>query len=659
MGTQDTQSRKAVRTLPPEVARKIAAGEVIDRPNAIVRELMDNAVDSGATSITVEITQGGIEKIRVIDDGCGMTKEDLESCARPHATSKISTETDLLNLSTLGFRGEALASMAAVSRLEIISGGWKMNASLTEDHILTPYTLTNGTIVQTAGLFENFPARRRFLKRPASEGILCRTIFEEKALPRPDLSFTFTSDGVKKLTLPKNQTLTQRFVHAMDFSEPENLFYEIGAKEKDFSFRLVIGEPSVTRDSRKNIFVYVNGRRIQEYSLMQAIEYGCQGYFPNGMHPVAALFVQMDSSLVDFNIHPAKREARFKDIGALHHSVSTTVREFFKQYTVKYIINQNDSETPVQNELSFKEAVLEANASSETETETSDNNQLFSKGQIAENTYKDVKRNDWRSKFFGGYSANPYTIPSGNSSSSSSSSENYQSLVKNALNSGGNEQTNERSSAENDKLPTVSQQTYERSEAENDVLTNGSQLTNDRSFKFVGMALGTFLIAEQNDTLYLIDQHAADERVRFNEIMEHSGEKQSLLIPYTVETQSEEDDLYLEEIQEKLTEAGFTCRNCSNGKWEFTTVPIRWKGTETDLTNDLLNKRISPEEIIRSIAAMTACRSSVMDGTVLDSGTAERIARNALLLPDPHCPHGRPVYTSITRAQLFSLVKRT
>lgn len=637
MNGQDTQQRKSVKTLPPEVARKIAAGEVIDRPNAIVRELMDNAVDSGATSITVEITQGGIEKIRVIDDGCGMTKEDLESCARPHATSKISTETDLLNLSTLGFRGEALASMAAVSRLEIISSGWKMNASLTEDHVLTPYTLTNGTIVQTAGLFENFPARRRFLKRPASEGILCRSIFEEKALPRPDLSFTFTVDGTKKISLPKNQSLSQRFVQAMDFSEPENFFYEIGAREKDFSFRLIIGEPSVTRDSRKHIFIYVNGRRIQEYSLIQAIEYGCQGYFPNGMHPVAALFVQIDPSLVDFNIHPAKREARFKDIGALHHSVSSTTREFFKQYTVKQIINQNDSENPVQNELSFTEAIFEANTVNTSGSQFTDKNELFSKEQIEQNTYKDVKRNDWRSKFFGGYSTN--------------------SIPKNI--------TNERSSVQNNTFSTNIQQTNERSSVENTDLTNSSFNISDNikqnsdSFRFIGTALGTFLIAEQNETLYLIDQHAADERVRFNDIMEHSGQKQSLLIPYTIETQSEDDDFYLEEIQEKLAEAGFTSKNCGNGKWEFTTVPIRWSGTETDLAHDLLDKRISPEEIIRSIAAMTACRSSVMDGTFLDSGTAERIARNALLLPDPHCPHGRPVYTSITRTQLFALVKRT
>ena len=158
-----------VRTLNPEVARKIAAGEVIDRPNAIVRELMDNAVDSGATKITVEINGGGIDKIRVIDNGCGMTKEDLQNCARPHATSKISSEIDLMNLRTLGFRGEALASIAAVSRLSITSGQWKMQSSITQDHLLEPVAEYKGTIVQSEGLFENFPARRQFLKRAATE----------------------------------------------------------------------------------------------------------------------------------------------------------------------------------------------------------------------------------------------------------------------------------------------------------------------------------------------------------------------------------------------------------------------------------------------------------------------------------------------------------
>ena len=272
-----------VKTLNPEVARKIAAGEVIDRPNAIIRELMDNAIDSGAKNITVEIAGGGIDKIRIIDDGCGMTKEDLQNCARPHATSKISTEVDLMNLSTLGFRGEALASIAAVARLSIMSSGWKMRASITEDHLLEQVAETKGTIVQSEGLFENFPARRQFLKRPATEALMCKNTFIEKAMARPDISFRFIQDGEQKIDLPAGQSLKDRFLGANSYHEDYALFYELnassGSSSPDWSFSVVIGEPAVSRTNKKEIYIYTNGRRIQEYSLVQAVEYGGQGYF--------------------------------------------------------------------------------------------------------------------------------------------------------------------------------------------------------------------------------------------------------------------------------------------------------------------------------------------------------------------------------------------
>lgn len=609
--------RRPVKALNADVARKIAAGEVIDRPCAIVRELMDNAVDSGASSIAVELTSGGIEKVRVIDDGIGMTKDDLASAARPHATSKITSETDLLNLTTLGFRGEALASMAAVSRLEITSGGWKMNASLTEDHLLTPTPVTKGTIVQTAGLFENFPARRLFLKRPASETMLCRSMFEEKVLPRPDLSFSLTIDGEEKLNLPAGQSLTERFTEALSLSESQDLFYEVGAAEEDFSFKLIIGEPSVIRDNRKFIFIYVNGRRIQEYSLMQAIEYGCQGYFPNGSHPVACLFVKMNSALVDFNIHPAKREARFKDIAPLHHAVSTTVRNFFKQYTVRTMINNSEEHLPSAGTFAYSENT-ELNFACPPES------QLFTESGLqapsSGSTSYTIKR-DGRSQFF----------------------------------SSG--RTTDEPSPKN-VAPSPQSPVLDRIKS---TQTSSSNLftREDKSFHFIGSALGTFLIAQKNDVLYLIDQHAADERMRYDALMESMGQRQNLLVPYTVTTADDDDDKYLESIKQSLEEAGFSCKNCGSGRWEFYSTPIRWKGTEEDLAHDLLYKHVSPADICSAIAAMTACRAAVKDGTVLDSATACRIAEEALSLPDPHCPHGRPVYTSITREQLFSLVKRT
>lgn len=633
--------QKRVRLLDAEVARKIAAGEVIDRPNAIIRELMDNAVDSGATKIDVEIEGGGIEKIRVVDNGCGMSKEDLMQCARPHATSKISTETDLLHLSTLGFRGEALSSMAAVSRLEIISGGNKMNASVTEDHLITPTSKTEGTIVQTKGLFENFPARRQFLKRPASEGIMCRGTFEEKVLPRPDIAFTFTSEGEEKLNLPAGQTLKERFVQVNQYFENEELFYDITVEKPSdkFSFTLIIGEPSVTRSSRKDISIYVNGRKIQEYSLIQAIVYGTQGYFPNGSFPVACLFVQIDSSLVDFNIHPAKREARFKDINSLHHEVSTATRNFFRQYTVKTMLAENeapDMDNSSIAQLAFNTDISETNKISAFETPDlyfEEKNSVVSKYTIKSPadtsvSYVDVKRS------FGNFSS---SSPSGNRTKFFGESSPLSKELRGNF------------------MPEVS---YKPNFIPDNSAKSNIEKEED-GFHFVGCTMGTFLIAEKNGILYIIDQHAAHERMLYDRLMAEAKEKQNLLVPYTIQTDSEADDKYIEAIKDKLKETGFECKNCGNGRWEFSTVPARWKGKEEDLKKDVLDRRVNPADIMNSVIASTACRTAVMDGTVLDNQTAAEIARGALELPDPHCPHGRPVFTTITRTQLFSLVKRT
>ena len=607
--------RRRVKILSANVARKIAAGEVIDRPNAIVRELMDNSIDSGAKKISVEIQSGGIEKIRVVDNGCGMTKDDLETCARPHATSKIQEEDDLLKLETLGFRGEALASMAAVSRLEIISGGFKMRASVTEDHIIEAYAQTLGTIVQTQGLFENFPVRRQFLKRPASEATMCRTTFEEKVLPRPDIEFVFSSDGEEKLHLNAGQSLKERFVSTMGIFESQDLFSEIFHTENGlgFSFKLIIGEPSVNRSSRKDIFIYVNGRKVQEYALVQAIVYGTQGYFPNGTFPVACLFVDMDPSLVDFNIHPAKKEVRFKDINPLHHAISSKVKDFFRKYTISTMV-QNASST---------------DKDQEQKTQTS----FFSEPKfVAEDSIPGTQKLNFRQNYFS-------TPQFSYSHSQRSSVPSYGSRFARMASEPQSDEKTENYSKDSENLPETS-------------------VHND-FFHYVGCALGTFIIAEKDDTLYIIDQHAAHERMLYNKFMAECSQTQTLLVPYIVETESKADDNYLEAIQDMLCKSGFSCRNIGNGKWEFTTVPARWKGNEEDLKKDVLDRRVNPKDMINSAAASAACRTAVMDGTVLDDETASRIARGALELEDPHCPHGRPVFTTITRKQLFNLVMRT
>lgn len=644
--------KNPVKKLDAEVARKIAAGEVIDRPNAIVRELMDNSIDSGAKTITVEISGGGIEKIRIVDDGCGMTKEDLQNCARPHATSKISSEIDLLNLTTLGFRGEALSSIAAVSRLSITSGGWKMRASITEDHILEPQANITGTIVQSEGLFENFPARRQFLKRPATEALMCKNTFIEKTLAHPEIAFRFIQDGEIKIDLPQNQSLKERFVMANGLLQYEELFFEISKKSSfssencEWSFNVIIGEPAVSRPSKKDIEIFANGRKIQEYSLVQAVEYGCQGFFPNGTYPVAGVFIQIRPDLIDFNIHPAKKEARFYDISDLHHGLSSTIKDFFKKYTYA-----NFSEDKSPDEIRSQDFFDIYSDNIENQTGT--------KNTYASIHYKTSETNnaqlsDFRSKYLGIKSQNSQN----QSQNSYFSRTKLYDIAQQALDA-QNPQSDELN--QNLEKKEYDSNDFQNQFSSSETFEQNQQIKIEEKIKFIGTCLGTFLLAEKNNCLYIIDQHAAHERILFDRLMNNQNENanQQLLIPYKIRTESKTQDLQLEKLQSRLSQIGFEIQKIEDGYWEVSSIPERWTGSEFDLKQALFVKHVEPEEIIRSIAAMTACKAAVKDGYILDSITAEKLVKQAFTLEDPHCPHGRPIYTVISREKLFELVKRT
>ena len=644
--------KNPVKSLNPEVARKIAAGEVIDRPNAIIRELMDNSIDSGATSITVEIAGGGIDKIRILDNGCGMTKEDLQNCARPHATSKISTEVDLMNLSTLGFRGEALASIAAVARLSIISEGWKMRASITEDHILEAVAPTQGTIVQSEGLFENFPARRQFLKRNATEGLMCKNTFIEKAMARPDIAFRFIQDGQTKIDLPANQSIKDRFILANSYSEAPELFYQLsnssGGETPDWSFDLVIGEPAVSRSNKKEINIYTNGRKIQEYSLVQAVEYGGQGFFPNGTYPVAAVFIKVRPDLVDFNIHPAKKEARFYDISALHHGLSSTIKAFFQQYT--YANFQEDKPTDEIRNQEFDFNSLHP---------LNSNNSVNSSNSISSNT-KSLSLNLSKPSF----NSMPVIEDKVSNYTKESIGTKSSPIYERHISYKTSETKNQNLSDFRSKYLGIKTSNAQELSDRASLVQAALDAQNDQvpaKVKYIGPCLGTFLLAEKNNCLYIIDQHAVHERILFNQLMNNQGQasRQALLIPYKIHTESKNQDNQLEKLKEQLGKIGFETKKVSDGEWEVTSIPDRWTGTEYDFRTLIFVKHVEPQEIIRSIAAMTACKAAVKDGYILDDQAATKLVEAAFTLEDPHCPHGRPIYTVISREKLFELVKRT
>ncbi len=315
------------------MARKIAAGEVIDRPYSVVRELLDNALDASATQVYVEWNNGGIDLVRVIDDGTGIHPNDLPLAVLPHATSKIASERDLNNLRSLGFRGEALASIAAVSRLEIHSATENEGGSLLTVRFGAPPSLSSqarsrGTSVSVQDIFLNLPARRKFLRSGRSEGLACRKTLEEKVLAFPEVMFSLIVDEQFVATYPA-ASLMERVKSLSDPALAPQLRLTEGGNDW-IQLKAIYAPPEFFRRDRTGIYLFVNRRRINDFGLMQAVQYAFGDFLPGGSFPYCYLFLEIDPQEVDFNIHPAKREIRVRQAAALHQFLTRHLRSELK-----------------------------------------------------------------------------------------------------------------------------------------------------------------------------------------------------------------------------------------------------------------------------------------------------------------------------------------
>ena len=588
--------------LPPEEARKIAAGEVVDRPAALVREFIDNALDAGAASIEVLIEEGGMRRVEVVDDGQGMGPADLELCWHTHATSKIRSLDDLRTAATLGFRGEALAAAAAVSRLEILSSmdgrdAWKLDFQAGKPR-LERGQRTKGTSVRSLGIFDTLPARKRFLKREASEGGLCRQIFIEKAMTFPDIDFRFTQDGKLRVFFPPSPGLKDRFVQALfsgdgSQSSKAGFIHELKVPAQGFSLTVVLGGPEIYRPDRRQQYVFANGRRIQDFSLLQALEYGVQGFFPNGSHPVGAVYISIDPALADFNIHPAKREVRFADPGAIHHALSSALRDFFHRMGIR-----------------AREEVREERP------------ELFSQVSAG--------------------APGAFHYAGGASSGGSLAME---ALLNNPP----------------DFVPPPGRGSW-AAEAALPYAVMDSALSGASSpadgIRFLGRIFGLFLLAEQKERLYIIDQHAAHERILYDQAMEGKIPRQELLAPIPFSPGSDKDEDFLRSRRDDLARLGVVLETEGRGDWRIEALPSDWRLGDAETVERLLDLRNAGDNMAERWAAALSCRGAIKDGEYLDPGTALDLVRKALSLPVPRCPHGRPIWYEISRETLLKAVRR-
>jgi len=579
-----------IHILPPETARLIAAGEVIDRPASALRELIDNAIDAGAAEIRVEIQKGGIDLISVSDNGSGMSKEDVELSILEHATSKIERADDLLGARTLGFRGEALASIAAVARLEIASResssdiGWRLQKEPGKDTSIGPMAMRQGTTVTARGIFESFPARRQFLKRPMSEALLCRQIFAERALAHPLIAFIWTS-GSESEHFPIADLETR--ISLLNPGLPGAGLSRFETEAGGASITTIYADPSFHRKDRKYLQVFVNRRKVPEWGLASVLEYAFSEYLPGGMKPCAFLFAEIDPSQADFNIHPAKREVRIKNIEAIKSG-------FYASFRSHLHADLGSGPTDMSAERQPESSFPEFPTSGETSRTVSE----------PRRAYDTVGSAFWD---------------------------------KLAQESKGAD-----TSWPVDIAPAQPQPGDE-------AVVPG--------FRYIGRAFGPFLLFEKDMVLYVIDQHAAHERILYDELSSSKSACQALLVPFVFECESESVSRRLAASLSELERMGYSIE-ASGEEFIVNGVPAFLGERAIQVLLDCFSDTAAGEEAARDIIATMACRAAVKDGDILDDAAARDLIRQALELPFPRCPHGRPIWARFDKTSLYRMVGR-
>lgn len=604
-----------INKLPKHMADLIAAGEVVERPASVVKELMENAVDAGATSITVEIQHGGISYIRVTDDGCGIEREDVKTAFVSHATSKIKTSEDLNKILTLGFRGEALPSIAAVSKVNMITktANEEMGTSLSvEGGIITDFSDAGcavGTTMIVRELFYNTPARMKFLKKDVSEGNFVAAAVEKLALSHPEISIRFIRDGKQVFTTNGDGNL-QNVCFSAFGKEFANGLLNVDSAVGNVSVTGLVTPPFNCRGSRGMQYFFVNGRSVKNTTIMAAFESAYKNSIMVGKFPGGVLFITLPPELVDVNVHPSKIEVRFSDeraiFDAVYHSVksalneSTSIKQVvlperkptFNDFAVKP--QQDFKQTTVQENIAFTEKVLKP---------------------LSETTFV---VNDVKTEYSAVTDDDPFNIEF-------PIAKPVQKLV----------------------VEPVSAPKTEDIKTESEI-------------RLIGEAYKTYILIELNGTLCVIDKHAAHERILFNKLKKESQNSgtQILLSPVTVSLGKEEYVAVTENI-ELISKAGFDIEDFGNGTVIVRSCPMDLEDCEiVPLIGEIAeyiikNRRDITNEHLDWIYHNVACRSAIKAGD--DSSDLELLALAKQVVNDNEvrfCPHGRPVMIEISKYEL-------
>ncbi|MBM7636004.1 DNA mismatch repair endonuclease MutL [Streptococcus saliviloxodontae] len=634
--------------LPEVLANQIAAGEVVERPASVVKELVENAIDAGASQITVQIEEGGLKSIQIIDNGEGMASADVAMSLRRHATSKIKNQGDLFRIRTLGFRGEALPSIASISRLTIkTSTADEAHGTLlvakggiieTQEPISTPV----GTKISVEDLFYNTPARLKYMKSLQAELGHIVDVINRQCLAHPEVAFTLIADGKEMTQTPGTGDLRQAISGIYGLNTAKKMI-EISNSDLDFEISGYVSLPELTRANRNYITILINGRYIKNFLINRAILDGYGSKLMVGRFPIAVIDIQIDPYLADVNVHPTKQEVRISKEAELMKLISAAIFDSLKEQELipDALENLAKSSTrgqskPIQTSLPLKTTNLYYD---------SERNDFF---------LKDDKSSDIQERQMTfGIDDNIDKEQNIDDSVNSSSSLHFakrQSVEENQDNHDSLDLKNKTKLA---KLVT---------QLENEETSTFPELD------FFGQMHGTYLFAQGQGGLYIIDQHAAQERVKYEYYREKIGDVddslQQLLVPYLFEF-SGDDYLNLQEKMALLNQVGIYLEPYGNHTFILREHPIWMKEEEIEsgvyemcdmllLTNDVSIKKYRAE-----LAIMMSCKRSIKANHILDDYSARDLLVQLSKCKNPYnCPHGRPVLVNFTKADMEKMFRR-
>lgn len=644
-----------IKMLDQATINKIAAGEVVDRPQSIVKELVENAIDAGASAITVEIKEGGISFIRVTDNGCGINGEEIPTAFLRHATSKIKTIEDLMSVSSLGFRGEALASIAAVSQVELITktkdklNGYRYVIEGGKEKSLEEVGAPDGTTIVVRNLFYNTPVRRKFLKSANTEGSYINSLMQYLALSHPDVSFRFIANNNNKLHTSGNTNLKD-IIYSIYGREITANLYDINAKTMDISMKGFICKPFICRGNRTYENYYINGRYIKSNIINKAIEDAYKGFVMPKNYPFTAIHFTINSEIIDVNVHPSKMELRFANNEFVYNFVYASVLSCLKNHELA-------ANVPVgpQNEKNNRGLELVRNTDDVKLDKVKfynkgafDNNQLYKNDdkKDVKNDHKDddkVKAVDIsdikRPMTYKERLPEPFEIKRSN--------EMIKEDVKEYEAVNNNLKIAEQMSIFDDKL---------------------LDKTNKPKYRIIGQLFETYWLFELGDKFYMMDQHAAHEKVLYERFMKHLREKEmssQMIMPPVILTLNMREEELLKENMKRFKDLGYEIEEFGGNEYKLTGIPaglptLDYKALFIEILDNLSEDYKTGEaEIFTDRVATMSCKAAVKGNNRLSINEVEELMAELMTLDNPYnCPHGRPTLIIMTKYDIERKFKR-